>query len=60
MGYVAGGLIVGVCADALGFSAAIVLVAGLTAASGLWVAADMPARRASGGWRRGAAAPAGH
>jgi MFS family permease len=41
MGYVAGGLIAGFAADAIGFSGAIALVAGLTAASGLWVAFDL-------------------
>ena len=46
MGYVAGALIAGVVADALGFGGAIAVVAALTAASGLWVALDMPARRA--------------
>jgi predicted MFS family arabinose efflux permease len=44
MGYVAGGLIVGLVADAIDFSAAIAIVAALTAASGLWVAMDFPAR----------------
>jgi MFS family permease len=44
MGYVAGGLIAGVAADAIGFGGAIGLVAGLTAASGLWVVFDMPNR----------------
>lgn len=48
MGYVAGGLIAGLAADALGYSAAIAVVAGLTAASGAWVALDMPGRRATG------------
>ncbi len=43
MGYVFGGLIAGAVADALGYSGAIALVAGLTAASGLWVLGDMPA-----------------
>jgi MFS family permease len=43
MGYVAGGLIAGLLADAIDFSAAILIVAGLTAASGLWVAIDLPA-----------------
>jgi MFS family permease len=43
MGYVAGGLIAGTVADALGYSGAVAVVAGLTAASGLWVAADLPA-----------------
>ena len=42
MGYVVGGLGAGVLADAFGFSGAIVAIAGLTAASGLWVAFDMP------------------
>jgi MFS family permease len=45
MGYVFGGLIAGGVADALGYSGAIALVAGLTAASGLWVLRDMPADR---------------
>lgn len=45
MGYVAGGLIAGLAADALGFGGAIAIVAGLTAASGLWVLADMPTDR---------------
>jgi MFS family permease len=45
MGYVAGGLIAGIAADAIGFSGAIGLVAGLTAVSGLWVVLDMPHRR---------------
>jgi MFS family permease len=44
MGYVAGGLIAGVAADALGFGGAIAVVAALTAASGLWVLGDMPPR----------------
>ena len=42
MGYVAGALIAGVVADALSFGGAIAVVAALTAASGLWVALDMP------------------
>ena len=42
MGYVAGALIAGVVADAVGFGGAIAVVAALTAASGLWVALDMP------------------
>jgi MFS family permease len=44
MGYVAGGLVAGLAADAIDFSGAIALVAGLTAASGLWVCVDMPTR----------------
>jgi MFS family permease len=43
MGYAAGGLIAGTMADALGFGGAIAVVAGLTAASGLWVAFDLRA-----------------
>jgi MFS family permease len=45
MGYVAGGLIAGTVADALGYPGAIAVVAALTAASGLWVAVDLPAAR---------------
>ncbi len=48
MGYVAGGVIAGVVADALGFGGAIGVVAALTAVSGAWVAFDLPARRDSG------------
>ncbi|MDQ3647511.1 MAG: MFS transporter [Actinomycetota bacterium] len=44
MGYVAGGLTAGLAADAINFSAAIALVAALTAASGMWVALDMTER----------------
>jgi len=44
-GYVAGGLIAGVVADALGAPAAIAIVAALTAASGVWVALDLPGPR---------------
>ncbi|MBW3608884.1 MAG: MFS transporter [Actinobacteria bacterium] len=44
MGYVAGALIAGVVADALGFAGAIAIVAALTAMSGLWVLFDMPGR----------------
>jgi MFS family permease len=40
MGYVAGGLLAGLSADALGYSGAIAIVAALTAASGIWVALD--------------------
>jgi MFS family permease len=43
MGYAIGALIAGGVADALGYGGAIALVAGLTAASGLWVLGDMPA-----------------
>ena len=42
MGYVVGGLVAGVLADAIDFSAAILIVAVLTAISGAWVALDMP------------------
>jgi MFS family permease len=41
MGYVAGGLLAGIAADAVGFAGAIAIVAGLTAASGVWVAIDL-------------------
>lgn len=44
MGYVAGGLTAGLLADAIDFSAAILVIAGLTAASGLWVAVDLPTK----------------
>ncbi len=43
-GIVVGALLAGLTADAFGFGPAIAIVAGLTAASGLWVAAT--------GWRR--------
>jgi MFS family permease len=42
MGYVLGGLTAGVLADAIDFTGAIAVVAGVTAVSGLWVAFDMP------------------
>jgi MFS family permease len=45
MGYAVGGLIAGGAADALGYGGAITVVAGLTAASGLWVVFDMPVAR---------------
>jgi len=48
MGYVAGGLIAGVAADAIDYSGAIAIVAGLSAASGLWVALDLPASQQIG------------
>ena len=41
-GYVVGGLLAGLGADALGAPGAIALVAVLTAASGLWVARELP------------------
>jgi MFS family permease len=44
MGYAVGALVAGATADALGYPGAIGLVAGLTAASGLWVLKDMPGR----------------
>jgi MFS family permease len=50
MGYVVGGLVVGLAADAIDYGGAIALVAGLTAASGAWVAFDLPGR--PGGRRR--------
>jgi MFS family permease len=45
MGYVAGGLLAGLSADALGYAGAIALVAALTAGSGIWVAVDLPGSR---------------
>jgi MFS family permease len=41
MGYVAGGIVAGLLADAVGFGGAIAAVAALTAASGLWAARDL-------------------
>jgi MFS family permease len=49
MGYVVGGLLAGAVADALGFGGAIAVVAALTAASGIWVALDYPARSLAAG-----------
>jgi MFS family permease len=45
MGYALGAVIAGSVADALGYGGAISVVAGLTAASGLWVLFDLPPRR---------------
>jgi MFS family permease len=47
MGYALGAVIAGVVADALGYGGAIAVVAGLTAASGLWVLGDMPGQRSA-------------
>jgi MFS family permease len=52
MGYVVGGLTAGVLADAFGFSGAIAAIAGLTAASGLWVAVDLRSRQPSAAPKR--------
>ena len=49
MGYVVGGLSVGLLADAIDPAATIAVVAGLTAFSGLWVAVDLPRGRTSAG-----------
>ncbi len=46
MGYALGALIAGLTSDALGYGGAIGLVAGLTAASGLWVLFDSDHRTA--------------
>ena len=54
MGYAAGGVIAGTMADALGFGGAIAVVAGLTAASGLWVAFDLRAGEGHTDHSRGA------
>jgi MFS family permease len=43
-GYALGALIAGATADSLGYPGAIAIVAALTAASGLWVLGDMPAK----------------
>jgi MFS family permease len=48
MGYVAGGLLAGLAADAVGYGGAIAIVAALTAASGILVAIDLPERRRPG------------
>ena len=53
-GYVGGGVLAGVTADAVSLAAAIAVVAGLTAASGLWVLVDMPPRDALAGDPRAA------
>jgi MFS family permease len=45
MGYVAGGLLAGLAADAIGYGGAIAVIAGLTAASGIWVVFDLPGQR---------------
>jgi MFS family permease len=45
-GYVVGGLIAGIAADLLGFGGAIAIVAGVTAASGIWVAFDLAPEKA--------------
>ena len=57
-GYALGALIAGIVADALGYSGAIAIVAGLTAASGLWVLRDMPAPRPSASKTRDRTGPA--
>jgi MFS family permease len=43
-GYVAGGLLAGLVADAVGYGGTIGVVAAVTAASGLWVLLDMPTK----------------
>jgi MFS family permease len=45
LGYAVGALLAGALADALGYGGAIAIVAGITAASGLWVLFDMPSAR---------------
>jgi MFS family permease len=56
-GYVVGGVLAGVAADVLGFGGAIAVVAGVTAASGVWVALDLD--RDESGRRSGAPRPPG-
>jgi MFS family permease len=51
-GYVLGGLIAGIVADAIDAAAAIAVVAALTALSGLWVARDLPGPRSRASSRR--------
>jgi MFS family permease len=58
MGYVAGALLAGLAADAIGFGGAIAVIAGLTAASGIWVVFDLPGQRALARGRP-ASSPAG-
>lgn len=57
MGYALGAVIAGTVADLIGYGGAIAVVAGLTAASGLWVLRDMPA--GAGARLSGASALAG-
>jgi MFS family permease len=42
IGYAVGGVLAGTVADALGYATAIAIVAGLTAASGVWAAIELP------------------
>ncbi|HEX5191932.1 MAG TPA: MFS transporter [Solirubrobacteraceae bacterium] len=42
LGYAIGAALAGATADALGYPSAIAIIAGLTAASGLWAAAELP------------------
>jgi MFS family permease len=42
MGYVVGGLLSGIAADAVGYGGAIAIVAGITLASGIWAAIELP------------------
>jgi MFS family permease len=44
LGYAIGAVIAGLTADALGYGGAIAIVAGITAASALWVLVDLPRR----------------
>jgi MFS family permease len=46
MGYVAGGLAAGILADSIDYEGAIAVIAAVTAVSGLYVAIDLPGRRA--------------
>ena len=55
-GYVLGGPIAGITADAPGYGGAIAVLAALTAASGVWVMYDIP-RLASRGERDAPALP---
>ena len=52
MGYVAGGLAAGILTDAIDYAGAIGVIAAVTAASGVFVAIDLPGRGATPGARR--------
>jgi MFS family permease len=60
MGYVLGGLIAGLTADALGYNGAIGLVAALTATSAVWVLVDMPPMPSTAGGARTLEATSSH
>jgi MFS family permease len=59
MGYVAGGLLAGLAADAAGYPGAIAVVATITAASGIWVGLDLRERQFATAQPRGRVAQPG-